>query len=257
MSAKIVIFVGLKQKDMKRILTTLLVVLSIGLIATSCGNRKKADQNNTDMAETQMHEPEFNIVTNFGTMKIKLYDKTPKHKENFIKLVNEKYYDGIRFHRVIEGFMIQTGDPYSRDLAMANAWGTGGPEYTIPAEFVNEYYHKKGALAAARKGDMANPRKASSGSQFYIVQDEQGCLHLDGQYTIFGEVVEGLDIIDKIAAVETDPYNRPLSDVIIESIRPVGADTVQVDTTAVKDTAAKDSVAAKPAILPETMLINE
>ena len=235
----------------------MLVVLSIGLIATSCGNRKKADQNNTDMAETQMHEPEFNIVTNFGTMKIKLYDKTPKHKENFIKLVNEKYYDGIRFHRVIEGFMIQTGDPYSRDLAMANAWGTGGPEYTIPAEFVNEYYHKKGALAAARKGDMANPRKASSGSQFYIVQDEQGCLHLDGQYTIFGEVVEGLDIIDKIAAVETDPYNRPLSDVIIESIRPVGADTVQVDTTAVKDTAAKDSVAAKPAILPETMLINE
>ena len=235
----------------------MLVVLSIGLIATSCGNRKKADQNNTDMAETQMHEPEFNIVTNFGTMKIKLYDKTPKHKENFIKLVNEKYYDGIRFHRVIEGFMIQTGDPYSRDLAMANAWGTGGPEYTIPAEFVNEYYHKKGALAAARKGDMANPRKASSGSQFYIVQDEQGCLHLDGQYTIFGEVVEGLDIIDKIAAVETDPYNRPLSDVIIESIRPVGVDIVQADTTAVKDTAAKDSVAAKPAILPETMLINE
>ena len=235
----------------------MLVVLSIGLIATSCGDNKKADQNNTDMAETQMHEPEFNIVTNFGTMKIKLYDKTPKHKENFIKLVNEKYYDGIRFHRVIEGFMIQTGDPYSRDLAMANAWGTGGPEYTIPAEFVNEYYHKKGALAAARKGDMANPRKASSGSQFYIVQDEQGCLHLDGQYTIFGEVVEGLDIIDKIAAVETDPYNRPLSDVIIESIRPVGADTVQADTTAVKDTAAKDSVAAKPAILPETMLINE
>ena len=235
----------------------MLVVLSIGLIATSCGNNKKADQNNTDMAETQMHEPEFNIVTNFGTMKIKLYDKTPKHKENFIKLVNEKYYDGIRFHRVIEGFMIQTGDPYSRDLAMANAWGTGGPEYTIPAEFVNEYYHKKGALAAARKGDMANPRKASSGSQFYIVQDEQGCLHLDGQYTIFGEVVEGLDIIDKIAAVETDPYNRPLSDVIIESIRPVGVDIVQADTTAVKDTAAKDSVAAKPAILPETMLINE
>lgn len=242
---------------MKRVITGLILVLSIGLIATSCGNNKKADQNNTDMAETQMHEPEFNIVTNFGTMKIKLYDKTPKHKENFIKLVNEKYYDGIRFHRVIEGFMIQTGDPYSRDLAMANAWGTGGPEYTIPAEFVNEYYHKKGALAAARKGDMANPRKASSGSQFYIVQDEQGCLHLDGQYTIFGEVVDGLDIIDKIAAVETDPYNRPLSDVIIESIRPVGADTVQADTTAVKDTAAKDSVAAKPAILPETMLINE
>ena len=242
---------------MKRIFTALIVVLSIGLIATSCGNRKKAEQNNTDMAETTVYEPEFNIITNFGTMKIKLYDKTPKHRENFTKLVSEKYYDGIRFHRVIEGFMIQTGDPYSRDLSMANAWGTGGPEYTIPAEFVNQYYHKKGALAAARKGDMANPKKASSGSQFYIVHDENNCLHLDGQYTIFGEVVEGLEIIDKIAAVETDPYDRPLQDVIIESIRPVGADTVQVDTTAVKDTAAKDSIEAKPAILPETMLINE
>jgi cyclophilin family peptidyl-prolyl cis-trans isomerase len=242
---------------MKRIFTALIAVLSIGLIATSCGNRKKAEQNNTDMAETTVYEPEFNIVTNFGTMKIKLYDKTPKHRENFTKLVSEKYYDGIRFHRVIEGFMIQTGDPYSRDLAMANAWGTGGPEYTIPAEFVSQYYHKKGALAAARKGDMANPKKASSGSQFYIVHDENNCLHLDGQYTIFGEVVEGLEIIDKIAAVETDPYDRPLQDVIIESIRPVAADTVQVDTTAVKDTAAKDSIEAKPAILPETMLINE
>ena len=242
---------------MKRIFTALIAVLSIGLIATSCGNRKKAEQNNTDMAETTVYEPEFNIVTNFGTMKIKLYDKTPKHRENFTKLVSEKYYDGIRFHRVIEGFMIQTGDPYSRDLSMANAWGTGGPEYTIPAEFVSQYYHKKGALAAARKGDMANPKKASSGSQFYIVHDENNCLHLDGQYTIFGEVVEGLEIIDKIAAVETDPYDRPLQDVIIESIRPVGADTVQVDTTAVKDTAAKDSIEAKPAILPETMLINE
>ena len=242
---------------MKRIFTALIAVLSIGLIATSCGNRKKAEQNNTDMAETTVYEPEFNIVTNFGTMKIKLYDKTPKHRENFTKLVSEKYYDGIRFHRVIEGFMIQTGDPYSRDLAMANAWGTGGPEYTIPAEFVSQYYHKKGALAAARKGDMANPKKASSGSQFYIVHDENNCLHLDGQYTIFGEVVEGLEIIDKIAAVETDPYDRPLQDVIIESIRPVAVDTVQVDTTAVKDTAAKDSIEAKPAILPETMLINE
>jgi cyclophilin family peptidyl-prolyl cis-trans isomerase len=153
--------------------------------------------------------------------------------------------------------MIQGGDPYSRDTTKANLWGQGGPDYTVPAEFVSQYYHKKGALAAARKGDMANPKKASSGSQFYIVHDENNCLHLDGQYTIFGEVVEGLEIIDKIAAVETDPYDRPLQDVIIESIRPVAADTVQVDTTAVKDTAAKDSIEAKPAILPETMLINE
>lgn len=154
--------------------------------------------------------------------------------------------------------MIQTGDPLSRDLSNVNAWGTGGPEYTIPAEFVNEYYHKKGALAAARKGDMANPKKASSGSQFYIVHDENNCLHLDGQYSIFGEVTEGLDIIDKIAVVETDYYDRPVQDVIIETIRPIGVEVEQADSTAVCDTMAKDSVANPgTAILPETMLINE
>ena len=223
---------------MKRIFTALIAVLSIGLIATSCGNRKKAEQNNTDMAETTVYEPEFNIVTNFGTMKIKLYDKTPKHRENFTKLVSEKYYDGIRFHRVIEGFMIQTGDPYSRDLAMANAWGTGGPEYTIPAEFVSQYYHKKGALAAARKGDMANPKKASSGSQFYIVHDEANCIQLDGQYTIFGEVTEGLEVIDKIATVATDRYDRPYEDVMIISVKALNVEP---------ETAPADSVATQPA----------
>ena len=149
--------------------------------------------------------------------------------------MSENYYDGIRFHRVIEGFMIQTGDPFSRDTAKINAWGTGGPDYTVPAEFVNEYWHKKGALAAARKGDLANPKKASSGSQFYIVHDENACLHLDGQYSIFGEVIEGLEVIDVIAAVATDPYDRPYEDVIIESIRPVeeevAQEEIQVDTT--------------------------
>ena len=141
--------------------------------------------------ETKMiQEPEFDIVTTHGTMRVKLYSKTPKHRDNFVKLVKENYYDGVRFHRVIEGFMIQTGDPYSRDTSMINRWGQGGPDYTVPAEFVNEYWHKKGALAAARKGDMANPTKASSGSQFYIVHDENACLHLDGQYSIFGEVID-------------------------------------------------------------------
>ena len=243
---------------MKRTISGLIIIICLALIATSCGNRKKSDQNNTTMTETALYAPEFEIVTNFGTMKIKLYEKTPKHRDNFIKLVNEKYYDGIRFHRVIEGFMIQTGDPYSKELSLADQWGTGGPDYTIPAEFVNQYYHKKGALAAARKGDMANPKKASSGSQFYIVHDENNCLHLDGQYSIFGEVIEGLDIIDKIAAVETDYYDRPLQDVIIETIRPVGAKAEQADSTAVCDTMAKDSVANPgAAILPETMLIKE
>ena len=203
---------------MKRILIGFAIILSIGLIATSCNSRKGKNQNDTNMTENTVFEPEFDIITNFGTMRIKLYDKTPLHRENFIKLVNEKYYDGVRFHRVIESFMIQTGDPFSRDTTLVNKWGTGGPDYTIPAEFVNEYWHKKGALAAARKGDMANPKKASSGSQFYIVHDENACLHLDGQYSIFGEVIEGLDVIDKIATVDTDMYDRPQQDVVIKKM---------------------------------------
>jgi cyclophilin family peptidyl-prolyl cis-trans isomerase len=134
--------------------------------------------------------------------------------------------------------MIQTGDPFSRDTALIDRWGMGGPDYTVPAEFVNEYWHKKGALAAARKGDMANPTKASSGSQFYIVHDENACLHLDGQYSIFGEVTEGLEVIDRIAAAPTDRYDRPYEDVIIETIRPVVEEVeVKADSTAVQDTA--------------------
>lgn len=175
-----------------------------------------------EMERLRKEEPEFEIVTTHGTMKVKLYSQTPQHRDNFVKLVSENYYDGIRFHRVIPGFMIQAGDPFSRDTALINKWGTGGPDYTVPAEFVSEYTHKKGALAAARKGDMANPRKASSGSQFYIVHDENNCRHLDGQYTIFGEVTEGLEVIDAIANVDTDRYDRPYDDVIIVSVKQVG-----------------------------------
>lgn len=163
-------------------------------------------------------EPVFEIITTLGKIKIKLYEKTPKHKENFIKLVSKHYYDSLLFHRVINGFMIQTGDPYTKDTSKVSLYGQGGPDYTIPAEFVNEYWHKKGAIAAARRGNIANPKKSSSGSQFYIVQDENACLHLDGEYTIFGETIEGLDVIDKIAAVETDPYDRPLQDIRIITI---------------------------------------
>ncbi|MBR4299499.1 MAG: peptidylprolyl isomerase [Bacteroidales bacterium] len=173
------------------------------------------------MVNKLIEEPEFDIITNMGTMRVKLYSKTPKHRDNFVKLVKERYYDGIRFHRVIEGFMIQAGDPFSRDTAKIDMWGQGGPDYTVPAEFVNEYWHKKGALAAARKGDMANPKKASSGSQFYIVHDENACLHLDGQYTIFGEVIEGLNVIDRIARVDVDRYDRPMEDVIITAVKAV------------------------------------
>ena len=218
--------------------------MAAAIALASCGPRPGKDaasaQNDSTatatMEKTIIAEPEFDIITSKGTMRIRLYGMTPKHRDNFVKLVNEKYYDGVRFHRVIEGFMIQTGDPYSRDTAMINSWGTGGPDYTVPAEFVQEYYHKKGALAAARKGDMANPKKASSGSQFYIVHDENVCRQLDGQYTVFGEVTEGLEVIDVIAQVATDRYDRPYEDVIILGIKPA---YVPVEEPA-------DSTAAEP-----------
>ena len=233
---------------MKRILFTSILLASIAAVVSSCSCRnskteaadtelKDSTKTAIEMADKRIEEPVFEIKTTHGTMKVQLYSKTPKHRDNFAKLVSENYYDSIRFHRVIEGFMIQTGDPYSRDTAKINAWGTGGPDYTIPAEFVNEYWHKKGALAAARKGDLANPTKASSGSQFYIVHDENACLHLDGQYSIFGEVIEGLEVIDAIAGVATDPYNRPYEDVFIVSIRPVAEEPVQEEVQA--DTTSK------------------
>ena len=166
-------------------------------------------------------EPVFDIVTNLGTIKVKLYSKTPKHRENFAKLALTGYYDSLLFHRVINGFMIQGGDPYTRDTSAAAVakYGQGGPGYTVPAEFVPEYTHKKGALAAARRGDVANPMKESSGSQFYIVQDAGACAQLDGAYTVFGETVSGLDIIDRIAQVATDQRDKPLVDVRIKTIK--------------------------------------
>ena len=218
-----------KMKRFIFITAVLAVMASASVSCGSFGGKKKAaeteldDSTKTAMEMERMRKemPEFIMETTHGTMKIRLYDKTPRHRDNFAKLVSENYYDGIRFHRVIEGFMIQTGDPFSRDTAMIDSWGIGGPDYTVPAEFVNEYWHKKGALAAARKGDIANPTQASSGSQFYIVHDENACLHLDGQYTVFGEVTEGLEVIDAIASVDTDRRDRPYEDVMIISIKKV------------------------------------
>ena len=219
---------------MKRIV--LIIAAAFAIASCACRNEsEQAAETQTEMENTQIAEPQFDMVTSHGTMRLKLYSMTPKHRDNFVKLVKEHYYDGLRFHRVIEGFMIQGGDPYSRDTSKANLWGQGGPDYTVPAEFVNQYWHKKGAIAAARKGDMANPTKASSGSQFYIVHDENACLHLDGQYSIFGEVIEGLEVIDKIAAVETDYYDRPMEDVMIIKGVPVDEEPVQaVDSTNVE-----------------------
>ena len=165
-------------------------------------------------------EPKLVIKTTDGTMTVKLYADTPLHRDNFVKLAKKGYYDGILFHRIIKGFMIQGGDPLTKDTTQVAMYGTGGPGYTIPAEILPNHTHKKGALAAARRGDQANPAKASSGSQFYIVQDADGCRHLDGEYTIFGEVIDGLNVIDKIAAERTDFRDRPLRKVEIISITP-------------------------------------
>jgi peptidylprolyl isomerase len=233
------------------------------------------------------------IETDLGNMKVRLYNETPLHRDNFLKLVKEGFYNGTLFHRVIKDFMIQGGDPDSKNAQPGQALGNGDPGYTIPAEFNSSLFHKKGALAAARQGDDVNPEQASSGSQFYIVQgrtftpeeldrlqdrinsmkqqnlfyknlekerdlngrresplndsllqrnainktreqlshyvpyvipEEQrslystlgGTPHLDANYTVFGEVVDGLDVVDKIASVKTDALNRPVQDIHIK-----------------------------------------
>lgn len=180
------------------------------------------------------------IETDFGNMKVALYDSTPKHKENFIKLAKEGFYDDLLFHRVIKNFMVQGGDPESKNAPATKRLGGGGPGYQVDAEI--GALHFKGALSAARQGDGVNPQKRSSGSQFYVVQGKKsndnelaniarqngivytqeqidkyksvgGTPFLDNNYTVFGEVVEGLDVIDKIANVQTAPGDRPIEDV--------------------------------------------
>lgn len=234
------------------------------------------------------------ISTTFGEMKVVLFDDTPLHKENFLMLAKDGYYDSLLFHRVINDFMIQTGDPNSRNAKPGQRLGNGGPTKRIPAEILPKYFHRKGALAAARKGDRSNPKRESSGSQFYIVKGKiseeveisrpdmvavdkamnelfqntpdhpliklcrdayskggngalenlvkeratefekaiginvimpeeritaystiGGAPHLDDQYTVFGQVIVGLEVIDKIASVSVNPANRPIEDVIM------------------------------------------
>jgi peptidyl-prolyl cis-trans isomerase B (cyclophilin B) len=263
----------------------LIPLITLIIIMTGCAQNKSTDYVIT-------------IKTDYGNMVAILYDETPKHKQNFIKLAKEKFYDSLLFHRVIQDFMIQGGDPNSKKAAPGQNLGNGGPGYTVDAEFRPQFFHEKGALSAARLGDQVNPAKASSGSQFYIVQgkrytDEEltqleqgmqyqrknmvlrevlfmpeyaavkdlvmqkqaagdgawlssffenadtliaqakksyapftfseqqkqaykttgGAPHLDGEYTVFGRVISGLDVIDKIAAVEKGPGDRPTADV--------------------------------------------
>jgi len=268
---------------MKNILKAGILLATVLLVA--CGNAQdKSDK-----------RPMVLIKTQFGDMKVVLYNETPKHRDNFLKLAKAGYYDGVLFHRVIKDFMIQGGDPETRNAKPGQQLGNGGPGYEIDSEFNPKLLHKKGALAAAREGDEVNPQKKSSGSQFYIVQgvvfpannipaleakgteklaqsqmrqlmrenedslkfyqqsgnqvamallgerlqneamakakqtpfkltEEQkqvyttvgGTPHLDGNYTVFGEVIEGLSVLDSIAAQPTGPNDRPLKDIKME-----------------------------------------
>ena len=174
-----------------------------------------AQNKKNQMQSTAQKETVVLMKTSLGDMKIKLYNETPLHRDNFIKLVNEKFYDGLLFHRVINNFMIQGGDPDSKNAPAGKMLGMGDPGYTIPAEILPQIKHKKGSLAAARDN---NPERRSSGSQFYIVHTDTGCKHLDGQYTVYGEVIEGFEVIDKIAKVRTGAADRPAEDVKIISV---------------------------------------
>jgi len=230
-----------------------LIMMSLGFSSCSSSTANNTTENaSVESTQTESEAPAVvedekpeqlvKISTEYGDMVIKLYNGTPLHRDNFIKLAKGHFYDGTLFHRVINNFMIQGGDPDSKGAAPGQMLGNGGPGYTIPAEFRKEYFHKKGVLAAAREGDNVNPEKASSGSQFYIVQGRKwtntelntmeqqrhhlipweqkevymkigGTPHLDGAYTVFGEVISGLEVIDSIAALPGDRANRPLKDV--------------------------------------------
>ncbi|MCJ8163994.1 peptidylprolyl isomerase [Pontibacter sp. E15-1] len=150
------------------------------------------------------------IETPQGEIKLVLFEDTPQHRANFLKLAEEGFYDGTTFHRVIDGFMIQGGDPNTKDEDPSND-GTGNPGYTVPAEIKPSHKHVRGAVAAARKGDFDNPQRASSGSQFYIVENHNGTPMLDDVYTVFGQVVDGLEVVDKLAEQPKDGRDRPLT----------------------------------------------
>lgn len=209
--------------------------------------------NKTTVMEQQLQikEPRrrvAEIMTNKGVMMVELSNYTPQHRDNFIKLANEGFYDDLLFHRVIAGFMVQGGDPESKGAPADKMLGNGGPGYTVPAEIKPGMYHYKGAIAAARQGDAVNPMRASSGSQFYLVQgapvddnmltqmenrngftyDESarnyykqhgGAPFLDMNYTVFGYVINGREVIDAIAGVQTGENDRPVEDVKILSVK--------------------------------------
>lgn len=211
----------------KTYLFTLILTFSL-ILLTGCHHEEKIDIDyegspeiiniNQDTLMTnfdQKSAPEKGeeivvIKTNKGDIKVRLFPElAPKTVENFKKLANDKFYDGLIFHRVIQGFMIQGGDPKGD--------GTGGPDYTVPAEFTDKLVHFPGALATARLGGPMNPEKESSGSQFYIVHEQ--ARFLDMEYTVFGQVFEGMDVVNTIAEVKTLPGDKPVEDVVMESVQ--------------------------------------
>ncbi len=226
-------------------LITLFLSLSVSLFAQKPGKD----------AEEVLVKPKMVLIqTEFGDMKVVLHEGTPLHRDNFVKLVEQGYYDSLLFHRVIKNFMIQGGDPLSKTADSVQALGMGDIGYTVPAEFVDSLFHRKGALCAAR---TENPEKASSGCQFYIVQGqvltpeqlsmfelqqnikftdaqkmvyskEGGTPMLDQKYTVFGQVIEGIDVIDKIAAVKTRPGDRPIQNVRM-TMKMIDEDAKQVE----------------------------
>ena len=225
-------------------LVFLLSILSYSLVLSAQADVKIKNKD---------RKKDVELITTEGTIVLRLSDSTPLHRDNFLRLVKSHYLDSVLFHRVIKGFMIQAGDPNSIRAQAHKPLGNGGPDYTVPAELVPSLFHKKGALAAARKGDDVNPERRSSGSQFYIVHGRTftdremdsieaarlqgrkilperreyyktvgGTPQLDGNYTVFGEVVNGQEVVDKIATmpVSAGPdLNRPLQDVRILSAK--------------------------------------
>lgn len=225
----------------------LFVVLLLAATVASCNPQLANGLRVKDLTK------DVEMITDKGTLVIRLSDSTPLHRDNFIRLVKQHYYDSILFHRVIQHFMVQAGDPDSKHAEAGEPLGNGGPSYTIPAEIRASLFHKKGVIAAARLGDNVNPLKASSGSQFYLVQGKVftdagldsletfrlggrkipaahrevyktlgGTPHLDLNYTVFGEVISGISVIDSIAAVPTahaQGSDRPIKDVRIIKMR--------------------------------------
>ncbi|MCL2511455.1 MAG: peptidylprolyl isomerase [Bacteroidales bacterium] len=234
---------------MKKFFLPLLLMIAT-MLATGCGQTPKSSPNEVTPEQTKKATVncdglyQFKINTKFGTMTGILYNETPIHRDNFLKLVGEEYYDGLLFHRVIDGFMIQGGDPASKGATAGVSLGNGGPGYTLRAEIRPEFIHKRGALAAARTGDFVNPQRESSGSQFYIVHGSPvtqdaldnfvsrgkpytetqmaiykklgGTPNLDFEYTVFGEIIDGFDVIDAIATVQKDGQDRPLENIVMK-----------------------------------------